>query len=247
MYIFLPLKWRIARAIDTHARKRYTLTRYYIKSQNKDLLNSLSLSLSLSAHHHQAHTLYTRARLKNERGIPRTVRSFMSSKGSAEEEGRRRRRRRGTFTYHQLTILAQHAYALSLGATVLKEEEEEELELKPVQRRTYVAVPEERITTRFDIVLQACDWTKRGGEKNECRKFVTFATFREETYSSSSGGNGGKIFDAKKAFGDSLEEKRNEEDFLRDKSDIEVARTVFRVYVRSNLPGVRGSRRDGAE
>ena len=105
---------------------------------------------------------------------------------------------RGTFTYHQLTILAQHAYALSLGATVLKEEEEEELELKPVQRRTYVAVPEERITTRFDIVLQACDWTKRGGEKNECRKFVTFATFREETYSSSSGGNGGKIFDAKK-------------------------------------------------
>lgn len=127
---------------------------------------------------------------------------------------------RGTFTYHQLTILAQHAYALSLGATVLKEEED--LELKPVQRRTYVAVPEERITTRFDIVLQACDWTKRGGEKNECRKFVTFATFREETYSSSSGGNGGKIFDAKKAFGDSLEEKRNEEDFLRDKSDIEV-------------------------
>ena len=35
-----------------------------------------------------------------------------------------------------------------------------------------------------------------------------------ETYSSSSGGNGGKIFDAK-AFGDSLEEKRNEEDFWR--------------------------------
>ncbi len=126
---------------------------------------------------------------------------------------------RGTFSYHQLTILAQHAYALSLGATVLKEEED--LELQPVQRRTYVAVPEERITTRFDIVLQACDWTKRGGEKNECRKFVTFATFREETYSSSSGGNGGKIFDAKKAFGDGVG-KRGEEDFLRDKSDIEV-------------------------
>jgi len=108
---------------------------------------------------------------------------------------------RGTFSYHQLTILAQHAYALSLGATVLKEAEEEEKELKPVQRRTYVAVPEERITTRFDIVLQACDWTKRGGgEKNKnssCRKFVTFATFREETYSSSSGGNGVKIFNAK--------------------------------------------------
>ena len=32
---------------------------------------------------------------------------------------------RGTFTYHQLTILAQHAYALSLGATGLKDEEEE--------------------------------------------------------------------------------------------------------------------------
>ena len=129
---------------------------------------------------------------------------------------------RGTFTYHQLTILAQHAYALSLGATVLKDEEEEK-ELKPVQRRTYVAVPEERITTRFDIVLQACDWTKRGGgeKKNSSRKFVTFATFREETYSSSSGGNGGKIFDAKKAFGDGVE-KRGEEDFLRDKSDIEV-------------------------
>ena len=62
MYIFLPLKWRIARAIDTHARKRYTLTRYYIKSQNKDLLNSLSLSLSLSlcASPSGAHTLHAR-------------------------------------------------------------------------------------------------------------------------------------------------------------------------------------------
>ena len=132
------------------------------------------------------------------------------------------------FSYHQLTILAQRAYALSLGATVLKEEEKEE-ELKPVRRRTYVAVPEERVTTRFDIVLQACDWTKRGGgekKNSSCRKFVTFATFREETYSSSyssvgNGGNGGKIFDAKKAFGDGLEEKREEFDFL-PKSDIEV-------------------------
>merc|ERR1712216_376035 len=58
----------------------------------------LSLSLSLSAHHHQALcTLYTRARLKNERVIPRTVRSFMSSRSAEEEEGRRRRRERHVY------------------------------------------------------------------------------------------------------------------------------------------------------
>ena len=206
--------------IDTHARKRYTLTRYYIKSQNKDLLNSLSLSLSLSAHHHQAHTLYTRARLKNERGIPRTVRSFMSSRSAKEEEGRRRRRRERHVYDHQLTILAQHAYALSLGATVLKEEEEEELELKPVQRRTYVAVPEERIATRFDIVLQACDWTKRRRKERmqevcDVRDvsrgdvFVVVRVTAEED-----------IDERRRSR--RLEEKSRVVDFLRDKSDIEV-------------------------
>ena len=70
----------------------------------------------------------------------------MSSKGSAEEEGRRRRRRE-RHVYVPPTDDSRAARVRFKPQDVaLKEEEEEELELKPVQRRTYVAVPEERIT-----------------------------------------------------------------------------------------------------
>ena len=103
---------------------------------------------------------------------------------------------------HRLTILAQHAYALSLGATVLDAsssvcplKEEDEGGEEPSRTRTYVAIPEERITTRFDVMLQAVDWSKRG---KQCRKFVTFATFREETFHATNASS--KIFDAKTAF-----------------------------------------------
>jgi hypothetical protein len=114
---------------------------------------------------------------------------------------------------HRLTILAQHAYALSLGATVLDAsssgplKEEEEGGEEPSRTRTYVAIPEERITTRFDVMLQAVDWSKRG---KRCRKFVTFATFREETFHATSASS--KIFDAKTAFAISGDTRNNDDE-----------------------------------
>ena len=106
---------------------------------------------------------------------------------------------------HALTALAQHAYAVSLGATLLNptepilpkedDEDREASSLAASSARAYLAVPEERVATRFDIVLQAVD-----GGKKQPKNFCTFATFRDETYACTSSGSGKKIFDAKKAF-----------------------------------------------
>ena len=125
---------------------------------------------------------------------------------------------------HALTALAQHAYAVSLGATLLnptepilpkEEDEEREASLAASSVRAYLAVPEERVTTRFDIVLQAVDGAKK--QPKWCyKKFCTFATFRDETYACTSSGSG-KIFDAKKAF-----EKNRVENSYLPKSDGEL-------------------------
>ena len=100
---------------------------------------------------------------------------------------------------HALTALAQHAYAVSLGATLLnptepflpKEDDEDREASSFGCRAPGHAVPGRSGGTRRDAIRYRASSSRWREETT--KKFCTFATFRDETYACTSSGSGKKI------------------------------------------------------